>query len=98
MKHGELTKIKIIQAGLEVWRDTPTDVTARSIARRVGLTHSAILYHFKNTDNLKNSIALHAVVNKESKVILHLIAINHPAIKHLNETERAKYMRLACET
>jgi hypothetical protein len=48
-----------------------------------------VLYHFKTVDNLRNSVARHAVQTKNNAVILHLISIKHPAVADMTSEQRA---------
>ena len=95
IKHGDRVRLSILEMGMRLWRVDPTFVSARRIAKELGMTHANILYHFKTTDALKNAIAYHAVREGESKVIVHLIASNHKAIATLSEHERRLHFKWA---
>lgn len=90
--HGARVKLAIIAAGLDLWRTDPASVSARKIGQRVGLTHSACLYHFGNIDCLKESIAYAAVELRDYIIVPQLIAIRHNAVAHLTAEERAEYL------
>lgn len=93
MKHGDLIKRKILDTGLKLWRKNPNSVSARGIGAIIGMTHSAVLYHFKNAEGMRNAIANHAVALNDSKIIMHLIAEGHPSVAHMSSRESAKHMR-----
>lgn len=95
-KHGERVRFKIIEAGIQLWTDGGhSNVTARKIGERIGMTHTNILYHFKDTAQLREAIAKHAVDEKNSKVIVHLIALNHSLVSNMNDAERFRHMSVA---
>lgn len=86
MKKGDKTKLKILDAGLRVW----PYVTPSSIAAETGLAHTAILYHFPGL-SLKRAVVDHAVRKKHSRIIVQLIAIDHPAIRGMSKAERTQH-------
>lgn len=86
--HGNKTREKILNAGVELW----PDVTLSKVARKTELTHAAVLYHFKN-DELKDRIAEHAVTAGVSRVIVQLIADKHPAVATMPVGERHRHFR-----
>jgi AcrR family transcriptional regulator len=88
MKHGERRKAQILETGLTLW----PDITARSIAKVIGLTHSAVLYHFKSSDALKDAIANHAVGIRCDRVVPMLIVARHAAVETLTNVERANFL------
>lgn len=88
MSHGKEIKKSILQAGLALW----PKVTARGIGRQLGMTHSNVLYHFDNADNLANAVASYAVETGESRVIVQLITAKHTAIDGMKAADRAKHM------
>lgn len=92
-KHGDAVRLRILEMGLTLWRVDPTYVTARRIASELGLTHPTILYHFKTSAALTNAIAFHAVKQGEARVIVHLIAMKHPAVATMPDVERQAYVR-----
>ena len=95
-KHGERVRLKIIEAGMQLWANGGHfNVTARKIGESIGMTHTNILYHFKDTARLREAIAKHAVDEKNSKVIVHLIALNHSLVKGMNDAERFRHMSVA---
>ncbi|MAK38195.1 MAG: hypothetical protein CMC15_18695 [Flavobacteriaceae bacterium] len=80
------TKLKILNAALKTW----PDVRARTVADKVGLTHAAVLYHFKN-QNFRDCVAEHAVKTGCSRVIVSLIAMSDKSVKNLTSEERQKH-------
>jgi AcrR family transcriptional regulator len=86
--HGDKTREKILNAGVELW----PYISVSSVARKAGLTHAAVLYHFP-TCNLKNKIAEHAITIGDSRVIVQLIASRHPAIGKMPVGERHSHFR-----
>ena len=98
MTAGERTKLSILETGLRLWRVDPSYVSARRIAKELGLTHGAVQHHFRNSEHsMKDAIAYHAVEQGEARVIVHLIAANHKAVAHLDDAQRLEYMRQARE-
>lgn len=89
---GQITKEKILKAGLELY----PNITLEAVARKAGLTsHQVILYHFPK-GSLKPAIIDHAVETKNSKIIVQLMAADHAAVKDLSASERIKHFN-ACE-
>lgn len=86
MKHGDKVKIKILQAGLQQWRVSYRNVTARNIAKTLGLTHAAVLYHFP--EGVEQAVAKYAVEQKDKTVIRQLITSNHPAVSEFSTGEK----------
>lgn len=93
MTHGEEQRRRILEMGLQLWRASPSYVTARRIADELGMSHSNILYHFKGTIGLKDALAYYAIKNGDSRVIMHLIAERHPTVANMPEAERMQHMR-----
>ncbi len=94
MTHGNRIKQRILVAGLAIkW----PDVSARAIGRELHLTHSAVLYHFGTSEALASAIAKFAVDTEASKVIVQLLATNHPAIEAMETELRYKYAKLSVE-
>lgn len=85
-----MTKNKILEAGLKAWKKNPDSVTASNIGRMIGVTHAAVLYHFPK--GVKNAVAEYAVEKGDKKIITHLIALGHPAVKTMSKEDRQKYM------
>lgn len=92
MKHGERRKAQILDAGLQLWREDAGSVTARGIAKLLGLTHTAVLYHCKNSDALKKSIADHAVAVGDPVVVPMLITARHAAVANMSDADRSAYL------
>lgn len=94
MKHGDQIKRDILRMGVQLWSVDPSYVSARRIASELNMTHANVLYHFKHTQGLKDAIAFYAVKNGESRVIIHLIAMNHHAVAAMSDDERRQHMDL----
>lgn len=92
MAHGAKVKLRILEMGLTLWRIDPAFVTARRIGSEIGLTHSAVLYHFKNAVAMKDAIAYHAVRQGESRVIAHLIAARHSSVANMSDADKQRHM------
>ena len=90
--HGARTKAAILATGLDLWRTDPQTVSARGIGAMLGLTHSAILYHFGNSKALRDAIAVEAVRAGCEIIIPQLIAIKHPAVAEMAAADRARYL------
>lgn len=88
MSHGDRRRAQILDAGLALW----PDVTARNVAKSLGLTHSAVLYHFKTSQALRDAIAVHAFAVKCRRVVPMLIVARHPASSVLSAVERTEYL------
>lgn len=86
-------KDKIIETGLQLWRDDPAKVTANGIARILGVSHVAVLYHFQTAENMRRAIAAEAVRIGDSRVITHLIASRHLAVVDMPASERAQHFK-----
>lgn len=88
MKHGEKTRIKILEAACSIW---PT-VNLALIAEAAGLkSHRSVSYYF-STEELKDIIADHAVKSGNSRVIVQLLAMNHSAVSSMSAVERKKHL------
>ena len=84
------TKRKILDTGLMVWKVNPLGVNAYAIARVMGITHGAVLYHFPTS--VRDAVAEHAVEMEDRKIIAQLITANHSSICHLSVKERLDYL------
>ncbi len=73
---GEATRLAILNAGLKLW----PYATPSKIAREVGITHAAVLYHFTN---VRDAVAFHAVQVGDELVINYLRLEGHPAVEGL---------------
>lgn len=92
-EYGERVRLRILEMGLQLWRIDPTYVTARRIAHELGMSHQAVLYHFKHSKGLTDAIAFHAVKQDESRVIVHLIAMKHPTVSHMSDADKLRHMK-----
>lgn len=89
MKHQ--TKQAILDAGVKSW----PHVSARAIARELGTTHSAVLYHFGSIRALSDEVAAEAVRIGDRRVVLMLIAERHSAVAGLSDAERRRFVSMA---
>jgi len=93
MTAGERTKLAILEMGLRLWRVDPAYVTARRIARELGMVHGSVAYHFPRGErSLRDAIAYHSVEQGEARVIAWLIAENHKAVAGLTDTQKMEYL------
>ena len=92
LTHGQRVKASIITVGLCLWREGVSNVTARQIGKAVGLTHSAVLYHFDSADAMRSAIADEAVRRGDRHIVPQLIASRHPAIEGMAAAERQRYL------
>lgn len=88
-KMAKDTKEKILNEGIKMWLENYMSVNANAIARRLGVTHGTVLYHFPL--GVREAVAAHAVKIGNSKIIRHLIVTDHPAVDNLSPSERSKY-------
>lgn len=86
MTHSANVKANILNAGLELW----PNVSARGIARKLGMSHSNVLYHF---EDVKHAVAVHAVLIGNASIIAQLIASNDETIADLTREERQQYLQ-----
>lgn len=94
MRHGDRVKAEMLEVGLQLWRTHSSLVTARAIGQRMGMTHTAVLYHWKTTGALKAAIAQHAVAVRDPVVVPMLIVERHPSVAGLTADERAAFLVL----
>ncbi len=88
-------KDDILRTGLILLR-AGVEPSARRIASELSLAgHAAVLYHFQTSRRLYDAVAAHAVQVGESRVIVKLIAAQHPAICDMPDAERVKHLQ-AC--
>lgn len=90
--HGDRVKAAIIGEGLALWRDNPASVSARKIGARLGMTHSAVLYHFIDVEAMKRAIAAEAVRTACPVIVPQLIAARHPAAAALSSADRRRFL------
>lgn len=92
MKHGDRRRVQILEAGLQLWQTGPAAVSARQIAKMLSITHTAVLYHWKTSDALKDAIAQFAVEQRDLIVVPMLIASRHTAAQALSEADRIEFL------
>jgi AcrR family transcriptional regulator len=88
--HGDRTRAAILAAGLKLMRDDPGRLSARRVGKALGMTHSAILYHYGTSEGLRDAIAHHAVAERCPVVIRYLVAMRHPAADALSAADRRR--------
>lgn len=93
MKLGERRKAEILDAGLQLWRQTRTAPTARAIAKSLGMTHTTVLYHFKSGEGLGQALATYAVQSRDPVTVPMLIVARNAATAILSEDEKAAFLR-----
>lgn len=87
------TRTAIIRAGMDLWRQgSEADVTARRIAREVGLTHAGVLYHWKDAAGLRAAIARAAVTCGDPVIIPKLITAGHAAVADMPAETRMRWL------
>lgn len=91
-KHGERVRSDILATGLRLWA-AGVEPTARRIASELDMTHANVLYHFKSSLRLRNAIAYKAVQDGNSRIIVQLIGLCHPAIAAMADDDRLSHMR-----
>lgn len=92
--HGGRVKEAILAAGIALWRDHGhAAASARKIGKTVGLTHSAVLYHFGSAALLRDAIAHRAVHQQDDVIVPQLIGLRHGAVQCLSDADRQRYMR-----
>lgn len=89
MKHGEKVRLSILDAGLELWGN---EFSASAIARKVGLSHGSVLYHFKSSSELRDAVAYHAMSKGDKRVIPMLIWEKHPCVANLSRDEKQAFL------
>lgn len=89
MTHSKKKKHQILVAGLAMW----PDVSARAIGRAINLSHSAVLYHFGNSEALAMAIARYAIEVEASKVVVQLLASDHPSVAGMDVELRQQYLK-----
>ncbi|HRQ13045.1 MAG TPA: TetR family transcriptional regulator [Promineifilum sp.] len=92
MKHGDKVRRNILDAGVRLWRDNPSKLSARKIAAELRMSHASVLYHFGTAEGLRNAIASHAVTMGDQRVVAMLIAERHSTVAHLTAAERQAYL------
>ena len=77
-------KREILETGMQLW----PYATARGIGREIDNSHSAILFHFGNSDLLQLDVARYAVATGNAKVIVQLLASGHVATKDMKPADK----------
>lgn len=92
---GEITREKILKAGVKMWKESNVPITANSISRRMGITAPAVYYHFPY--GIKDAVAEYALEKKDVYVVAQLIVTSHPLVRDLSPSERMDYLVKASE-
>lgn len=80
---------KILDKAVELW----PDVSPSKIAKALNLkAHANVSYYFP-AESLKQRAAEHAVKTKNSRVIVMLVADNHPAVAGMSKKEMLKHFK-----
>ena len=87
---SQTTKEKMLITGVEMWLENPMSVNAHAIAKRMKMTHAAVLYYFP--DSARDAVAEYAISTGNSKIICQLIASGHKAANQLTALERAFHL------
>ncbi len=59
--HAKITREMIIEAAFEIVRQNGvSELSARSVAQKLGCSTQPVMYHFKRIDDLKKAVYLHA--------------------------------------
>lgn len=69
MKHGDQVRERILNAGIAQW----PNVGVRAIARDIGMSHGAVLYHFGTAAALKDAITKHVLQSKDAGAVFEMI-------------------------
>lgn len=84
---GDEARVKILDAGLELF----PDITPSNIARHLGLSnHAAVIYHYPN-GTLRDAVAEWALLCDHSRIILQLIGMNHEYVSEMTPEEKRRH-------
>lgn len=75
-----LSRDRILAAGLDLMRRDPQGWSVRGVARELGSTHQAVMYHFASRRALWDAVAAHAVERGDGPVIAYLRAVGDGAV------------------
>ena len=67
-------------------------VTCKSVAKRLGMTHGAILYHVGTADRLRTMTARRAITEGDRIVMMNLITTMHPVAEEIPNGLRREIM------
>lgn len=88
---GERTRKAIITEGLNLMR-RGQPVSARRIGDILAMTHTAVLYHFDNIENLQFCVAMEAVAIGDKTIVPALIVANHKAVSGMTQTQKRLWL------
>lgn len=87
------TRAEIIRIGLDLWRQGgEAAVSARRIAREMGISHAGVLYGFQSADRMREAVAREAVQRGDAGVIRRLIVDGHVAVAGMDPTTRQGWL------
>ena len=82
----------ILSAGMVMWQDGMRP-TCGQIATKIGLKkHSNVAYYYPTAFKLEWAIAKYAIAHSNSRLIVQLIATDHPAVASLSDDERSYHL------
>lgn len=91
-------RLEILKAGVELW-ERGEQPTASAIAKALGLAaHASVLYHFKGAADLAASLARYAVESGNSRVIVQMIATEHPAVADMDHDRKRYHLAIISGT
>lgn len=84
---------EIIRIGLDLWRQGgEAAVSARAIAKQVGMTHAGVLYRFQSAEQMRSEVARAAVRLGDGAVIRRLIVDGHVAVSQMDQATRQGWL------
>lgn len=93
---GDRSKATIIRTALDLWREGGEKaVTARGIAKRVGLSHAGVIYHFGNTAGMMDAIKREAIESRDAQIISQLILAGDPLVAGWPQADRQAWLAAA---
>lgn len=89
---GDVTRQKILEAGLKIWHYDPAKLSTRSIAKVIDCEHTTVWHHYPH-GNLRKAVALYGISQGDSVVISTLILTNDKLVRKMPEAERKKHLK-----
>lgn len=81
------TKLKILKAGIRLWKENPNNVSAFRISKEIGMANATVHYHFPN-GSVKDAVAAYAVETGDSQIIAQLITAGHIVVAAMDAETR----------
>lgn len=82
-----------LTAGVQTLADMGTaGVTARTIAGRLGVAHSGIVYYWRTSADLLDAVALEAIRTDSKMAVARLIADGHASVASWSVAKRRGYL------